>query len=65
MYVYNYYYRSILILAGEDFNIIQQEIHILSECKHKNIVGYSGSYLRFVYNTQLVIIHLLYIIYNI
>ena len=32
--------------AGEDFNIIQQEIAILSECKNPNIVGYSGSYLR-------------------
>ena len=32
--------------AGEDFNIIQQEIAILSECKNPNIVGYHGSYLR-------------------
>ena len=34
------------LLKGEDFDIIQQEILILSECKHKNIVGYLGSYLR-------------------
>ena len=33
-------------ISGEDFNIIQQEIAILSECKHPNIVGYHGSYLR-------------------
>ena len=32
--------------AGEDFNIIQQEIAILSDCKNPNIVGYHGSYLR-------------------
>ena len=36
---------------GEDFNIIQQEILILSECKHANIVGYLGSYLRSVQHT--------------
>lgn len=34
--------------VGEDFNIIQQEIAILADCKHANIVGYSGSYLRYV-----------------
>ena len=33
-------------VTGEDFNIIQQEIAILSDCKHSNIVGYLGSYLR-------------------
>jgi len=38
--------KIIKIEPGEDFNIIQQEIAILSECKHMNIVGYSGSYLR-------------------
>jgi len=31
---------------GEDFNIIQQEIAILADCKHPNIVGFHGSYLR-------------------
>lgn len=35
-----------LCATGEDFNIIQQEIAILSDCKHSNIVGYLGSYLR-------------------
>ena len=35
-----------VISTGEDFNIIQQDIGILSECKHPNIVGYFGSYLR-------------------
>lgn len=38
--------KIIKIEPGEDFNIIQQEIAILSDCKHANIVGYSGSYLR-------------------
>jgi len=38
--------KIIKIEAGEDFNIIQQEIAILADCKHDNIVGYFGSYLR-------------------
>ena len=40
--------KIIKIEAGEDFNIIQQEIGILADCKHENIVGYYGSYLRYV-----------------
>ena len=40
--------KIIKIEAGEDFNIIQQEIAILADCKHDNIVGYYGSYLRYV-----------------
>ena len=39
-------YSYVCLFSGEDFNIIQQEIAILSECKHPNIVGYYGSYLR-------------------
>ena len=39
-------YHGIIFPKGEDFNIIQQEIAILSECKSPNIVGYYGSYLR-------------------
>ena len=39
--------KIIKIEAGEDFNIIQ-EIAILADCKHDNIVGYYGSYLRYV-----------------
>ena len=40
--------KIIKIEAGEDFNIIQQEIAILADCKHENIVGYYGSYLRYL-----------------
>jgi len=40
------------VRVGEDFNIIQQEIAILADCKHPNIVGYAGSYLRSVNNKQ-------------
>ena len=40
--------KIIKIEAGEDFNIIQQEIAILADCKHDNIVGYYSSYLRYV-----------------
>jgi serine/threonine protein kinase len=39
--------KIIKIEPGEDFNIIQQEIQILSDCKNPNIVGYHGSYLRY------------------
>ncbi|XP_019850848.1 PREDICTED: mitogen-activated protein kinase kinase kinase kinase 5-like [Amphimedon queenslandica] len=38
--------KIIKIKAGEDFNLIQKEISILSHCKHPNIVGYYSSYLR-------------------
>ena len=38
--------KSIKIEAGDDFNIVQQEIAILAECKHDNIVGYYGSYFK-------------------
>ena len=38
--------KIINIDQGDDFAIIQQEIQILAECKHANIVAYFGSYLR-------------------
>lgn len=50
-----------MVHVGEDFNIIQQEIHILSECKHQNIVGYLGSYLRLVVLNTCTCIHVLYV----
>uniref|UniRef100_A0A8B9BG57 Mitogen-activated protein kinase kinase kinase kinase 5 n=1 Tax=Anser brachyrhynchus TaxID=132585 RepID=A0A8B9BG57_9AVES len=31
--------------AGDDFSLIQQEIYMVKECKHCNIVAYFGSYL--------------------
>ena len=31
---------------GDDFSIVQQEIYMLKECKHPNIIAYFGSYLR-------------------
>lgn len=30
---------------GDDFSIIQQEIFMVKECMHHNIVAYFGSYL--------------------
>lgn len=39
---------SVFFLAlfpGDDFSIIQQEIFMVKECTHKNIVAYFGSYL--------------------
>uniref|UniRef100_A0A672LDX7 Mitogen-activated protein kinase kinase kinase kinase n=1 Tax=Sinocyclocheilus grahami TaxID=75366 RepID=A0A672LDX7_SINGR len=35
-----------LIFAGEDFDVVQQEIIMMKDCKHSNIVAYFGSYLR-------------------
>lgn len=34
-----------LYLLGDDFSIIQQEIFMVKECTHHNIVAYFGSYL--------------------
>ncbi|XP_037080678.1 mitogen-activated protein kinase kinase kinase kinase 5-like [Pollicipes pollicipes] len=31
---------------GDDFSIIQQEILMMKDCRHANIVAYFGSYLR-------------------
>lgn len=33
------------LFSGDDFSIIQQEIFMVKECKHHNIVAYFGSYL--------------------
>ncbi|XP_071963703.1 mitogen-activated protein kinase kinase kinase kinase 5-like [Antedon mediterranea] len=38
--------KVIKIEPGDDFTIIQQEILMMKDCKHENIVGYFGSYLR-------------------
>lgn len=32
--------------TGDDISSIQQEITMMKECKHKNIVAYFGSYHR-------------------
>uniref|UniRef100_A0A8C1HNM3 Mitogen-activated protein kinase kinase kinase kinase n=1 Tax=Cyprinus carpio carpio TaxID=630221 RepID=A0A8C1HNM3_CYPCA len=34
------------IFTGEDFDVVQQEIIMMKDCKHSNIVAYFGSYLR-------------------
>lgn len=33
--------------TGEDFAVVQQEIIMMKDCKHSNIVAYFGSYLRY------------------
>ncbi|XP_065051821.1 mitogen-activated protein kinase kinase kinase kinase 5-like [Rhopilema esculentum] len=38
--------KIVHIDAGDDFDIIQQEIVLMQDCKHHNIVQYLGSYLR-------------------
>ncbi|XP_065845182.1 mitogen-activated protein kinase kinase kinase kinase 5-like [Oscarella lobularis] len=38
--------KIIKIEPGDDFAIIQQEITVLQDCEHSNIVAYFGSYLR-------------------
>ncbi|NXD14150.1 M4K3 kinase, partial [Nothocercus nigrocapillus] len=35
-----------LAALGEDFAVVQQEIIMMKDCKHPNIVAYFGSYLR-------------------
>lgn len=36
----------ILCATGDDFAIIQQEILMMRDCLHPNIIAYYGSYLR-------------------
>ncbi|ELT98037.1 hypothetical protein CAPTEDRAFT_197561 [Capitella teleta] len=38
--------KVIKLEAGDDFGVIQQEILMMKDCKHENIVAYFGSYLR-------------------
>lgn len=35
-----------LNVLGDDFAIIQQEILMMKDCRHPNIIAYYGSYLR-------------------
>lgn len=35
------------VCSGDDITSIQQEITMMKECKHKNIVAYFGSYHRY------------------
>lgn len=34
------------VFVGDDFGIIQQEILMMKDCRHPNIIAYYGSYLR-------------------
>ncbi|KAL5009247.1 hypothetical protein ScPMuIL_014828 [Solemya velum] len=38
--------KVIKLEPGDDFAVIQQEIVMMKDCKHRNIVAYYGSYLR-------------------
>uniref|UniRef100_A0A8C3SUF6 Mitogen-activated protein kinase kinase kinase kinase n=1 Tax=Chelydra serpentina TaxID=8475 RepID=A0A8C3SUF6_CHESE len=38
--------KIIKLEPGDDFSLIQQEIYMVKECKHCNIVAYFGSYLN-------------------
>ena len=44
-HVYSYA-AAVVVILGDDFATIQQEITMMRECKHHNIVAYYGSYLR-------------------
>ena len=35
-------------IPGDDFELIQQEIAMMQQCQHPNIIQYIGSYLRLV-----------------
>uniref|UniRef100_A0A672P833 non-specific serine/threonine protein kinase n=1 Tax=Sinocyclocheilus grahami TaxID=75366 RepID=A0A672P833_SINGR len=41
--------KVIKLEPGEDFDVVQQEIIMMKDCKHSNIVAYFGSYLRYMY----------------
>jgi len=41
------WYISTIFFPDEDFTVIQQEILMLRDCRHENIVAYLGSYLRY------------------
>ncbi|VDM25522.1 unnamed protein product [Toxocara canis] len=38
--------KVVKLEAGDNFSIIQQEIMMMRECRHPNIIAYHGSYLR-------------------
>lgn len=38
--------KVVKLEPGDDFSIVQQEIYMLKDCKHHNIIAYFGSYLR-------------------
>ncbi|CAL8080180.1 unnamed protein product [Orchesella dallaii] len=38
--------KVIKLEPGDDFSVIQQEILMMKDCRHPNIVAYYGSYLR-------------------
>lgn len=38
--------KVVKLEPGDDFTIVQQEILMLRDCKHANIIAYFGSYLR-------------------
>ncbi|XP_065160120.1 mitogen-activated protein kinase kinase kinase kinase 5 isoform X3 [Atheta coriaria] len=38
--------KVIKLEAGDDFGVIQQEILMMKDCRHPNIIAYYGSYLR-------------------
>jgi len=40
-------YVLAVVVSGDDFQVIQQEIQMMRECQHPNIVAYYGSYLRY------------------
>lgn len=38
--------KVVKLEPGDDFSVVQQEIYMLRDCKHPNIIAYHGSYLR-------------------
>ena len=45
--------KVIKLEAGDDFNIIQQEILMMQQCTHPNIIAYFGSYLKYARSLHL------------
>lgn len=40
--------KVVKLEPGDNFTVIQQEILMMRDCVHQNIIAYHGSYLRLV-----------------
>ena len=54
--------KVIKLEPGDDFNIIQQEILMMIQCSHSNIISYFGSYLKYLKFLELISKILMYLL---
>lgn len=48
------------VSTEDDFSVIQQEIVMVKSCKHRNIVAYHGSYIRWDTKPHCKFVHYIY-----